>query len=645
MDNIKYNYKNIPPFKWFVLENFPFIEADFDALTNWQLFCKLGKEMNKIIDKVNESGEQVENLTDAFIALQNYVNDYFENLDVQDEIDNKLDEMADEGTLQEIITSYLQIAGILAYNTVSDLKSAVNLKDGSFVKTYGNTTINDGKGQFYKVRNITNADVVDEEFILSLHDENLIAELIPDNNFVVDVRQFGIKNDGTDCTTKLQTLFNIFTNGATFFFRNGTYYCKNISVPSNSQIIGEGNTKFVIPTNEEIACIFRIENKENITIKDIKLQNGANVNDGHNYGSVKSNVENLKSCIYFGTCNNILIDNVYCNTFFDGIKFFDTNNVKILNSTLINSGYSGIMIFENSKHYIIENCTFENAYNNNGTGTTYMIAITDNDNDTSIVVPEDIKIDKCNFINNLGWEGIDTHGGNKISITNCYFESMHNAIALYNDQRYVNRHLHMHDIIIDNNIFDGNNNNEIQTSVINVFGSDEESTGDGYTCKNVTITNNQFINNINNIERADIYLAYCENVEMQNNNFQGSKKVLRLRNCVYGNVSNNTFETTLDDTVVLFDGAQCFQFTKNVFINKELIPQYVVRGNAISNVYFDENVANYSAEFCVLFGNLFNFRTFGMPDINHENMLPIPRKIGYFKKYTYKISHNSFNTC
>lgn len=555
---------------------------------------------NTVIPAINNNGEAVTELQNLFIELKNYVDNYFTNLDVQEEINNKLDEMAEDGTLQEIITAYLQVNGILAYNTVANMKTATNLTDGSFVKTFGKNTYNDGQGNFYKVREITNNDDVDEEFIISLADENLVAELIPINNMYVDVYQFGIKNDGTDCTTKLQNLINMFTNGATFYFRNGTYYFKNITVPSNSQIIGEGNTKFIIPTNEEIACIFRIENKENITIKDIKLQNGANVDDGHNYGSVKSNVENLKSCIYFGSCENILIDNVYCDTFFDGIKFFNTNNVKLLNSTLINSGYSGVMIFENSKHYIIENCTFENAYNNNGTGNTYMIAITDNDNETSIVVPEDIKINKCNFINNLGWEGIDTHGGNKISITNCYFESMHNAIALYNDQRYVNRHLHMHDIIIDNNIFDGKNNSEIQTSVINVFGSDEESTGEGYTCKNVTITNNQFINNINNIERADIYIVYCENVEMRNNNFQSSKKILRLRNCVYGNIADNTFETTEDDFAVIFDGAQCFQFSKNVFVNKNLIPRYIVRGTAISNVYFDENVANYSTEFSLL---------------------------------------------
>ena len=103
----KFEYKNLTPFKWFVLENFPFIEADFDALTEWQLFCKLGKEMNKIINSENTLGTQMENVTNAFIELQNYVNNYFENLDVQDEINNKLDEMAQSGELDQIVGKYI----------------------------------------------------------------------------------------------------------------------------------------------------------------------------------------------------------------------------------------------------------------------------------------------------------------------------------------------------------------------------------------------------------------------------------------------------------------------------------------------------------------------------------------------------------
>lgn len=162
-----FNYKKLTPFKWFVLENFPFIEADFDAISEWQLFCKLGGEINKIINSTNTLGTQVEDLTN-----------YFNNLDVQEEIDNKLNEMAESGELEEIIAQYLNTAGLLCFNTVNDMKQATNLINGSFVKTFGKITYNDGYGNFYKVRNLINTDIVDNINIIALNNPQLIAEKV-----------------------------------------------------------------------------------------------------------------------------------------------------------------------------------------------------------------------------------------------------------------------------------------------------------------------------------------------------------------------------------------------------------------------------------------------------------------------------------
>lgn len=82
----------LPPFKFFVLQNFPFIEEDFDALTNYELMCKIVEYVKKIADTTNTLGTEIET----------FVN-WFNNLDVQEEIDNKLDEMAESGELAEII--------------------------------------------------------------------------------------------------------------------------------------------------------------------------------------------------------------------------------------------------------------------------------------------------------------------------------------------------------------------------------------------------------------------------------------------------------------------------------------------------------------------------------------------------------------
>lgn len=190
-----FEYKKLTPFKWFVLENFPFIEADFDALTEWQLFCKLGKEMNKIIKSVNDSGEQVEKLTDAFISLQEYVENYFKNLDVQDEINNKLNEMAESGELQDIINQYLQLAGIFTYNNIDEMKSAVNLTENSKCCVFGNKEINDGGFNFYNVKNSTSLDV-DGKIVVKLNNNKYAIavnqSIFQDTN--ITYNKFRLKN-------------------------------------------------------------------------------------------------------------------------------------------------------------------------------------------------------------------------------------------------------------------------------------------------------------------------------------------------------------------------------------------------------------------------------------------------------------------
>ena len=134
----------------------------------------------EVIPAVNENAE-------AIIELQNYL----KNLDLQDYVDNKLDDMAESGQLTEIIAQYLQLAGLLCYNTKADMKDAENLVDGSFAKTFGTTTYNDGYGYFYKIRTLLNTDVIDDDNLIALTNyPTLVAEKMPDatiNGLVTDV--------------------------------------------------------------------------------------------------------------------------------------------------------------------------------------------------------------------------------------------------------------------------------------------------------------------------------------------------------------------------------------------------------------------------------------------------------------------------
>ncbi|MCQ2737372.1 MAG: glycoside hydrolase family 55 protein [archaeon] len=177
-----YKYNKLTPFKLCVLKSFPFIEADFDALTNYELMCIMKEHINNLTKNNNILVKNIDEL-----------NSWFDSLDVQEEVNNKLDEMASSGELTELITEYLNVKSLLCFDTVANLKEATNLISGSFVMTYGYHFIDDGGKALYKIRNILNTDVVDEATIVSLSDTNLIAELITTE---VNVMNFGCYGDG-----------------------------------------------------------------------------------------------------------------------------------------------------------------------------------------------------------------------------------------------------------------------------------------------------------------------------------------------------------------------------------------------------------------------------------------------------------------
>lgn len=103
-------YKHLPPFKGMVLQNFPFIEEDFDAITNYQLLCKVVEYLKNVIANGLVMEENITNLYNEFIKLKSYVENYFDNLDVQEEINNKLDEMAIDGTLGNILNGKIYVS-------------------------------------------------------------------------------------------------------------------------------------------------------------------------------------------------------------------------------------------------------------------------------------------------------------------------------------------------------------------------------------------------------------------------------------------------------------------------------------------------------------------------------------------------------
>ena len=74
-----------------------------DSLSYYELLCKVVNYLNDVIKHADTTGENVANLYNSFVQLQEYVNHYFDNLDVQEEINNKLDQFANDGTIANIL--------------------------------------------------------------------------------------------------------------------------------------------------------------------------------------------------------------------------------------------------------------------------------------------------------------------------------------------------------------------------------------------------------------------------------------------------------------------------------------------------------------------------------------------------------------
>ena len=177
----------VTPFRGWVYERFPFIQEDFDSLTSYELWCKVVEYINKMVESVNTNADNNNELVKAYSDLQDYVNNYFDNLDVQTEIDNKLDEMASDGTLDEIINQ--EIFG--------ELNSQVETNTNA-IDTLVNTTI----------------PAIEEDI------ENLST---PDDYYVMigDSYCYGSGNDGIGWSHKIKSKLNLDNSHCYIFSERG----------------------------------------------------------------------------------------------------------------------------------------------------------------------------------------------------------------------------------------------------------------------------------------------------------------------------------------------------------------------------------------------------------------------------------------
>ena len=108
--------EKIKPFRIWTQAILPLVYDD--SLSYYELLCKVIDKVNDTIELANVNNDNTislknafdefsDSMTESFDTLQGFVDSYFDNLDVQTEINNKLDEMALDGSLTELISPFV----------------------------------------------------------------------------------------------------------------------------------------------------------------------------------------------------------------------------------------------------------------------------------------------------------------------------------------------------------------------------------------------------------------------------------------------------------------------------------------------------------------------------------------------------------
>ena len=447
---------------------FKAIPLAFDeSLSYYECLCGLLNYLKEVIIKtLNNNAEAVAELQRLYEELKSYVDNYFTNLDVQEEINNKLDAMVEDGSLQEIIDAYLSLKTLLVFDNVDDMKAGVNLVEGSYVKTLGYYSLNDGGGALYKIRTITNEDVVNNMTIIPLEKPNLIAVLCIEDN--VKLKQLGAKND-EDVSDILQFAIDLTKERYTLIVDD--YYLLEDSVNIDKPVIIKGD---VSTYSNNGSCGFNCNKNENITYFNF---NEGSANCVIDHLVFKNN--RLGTCIKFSSRDESLTDYRVWKNNFNKCRFQNFNVA--INFYAIGDvteyDYSSEMLFTDCKFYNnAVSCEYNNvqSYNTNFISTDFECSPTNSGKGFVLNAYGGINIIggsiilHDSFIKLSQNEHLDPP--NKyigiINVSNCRFETFHETVFDYtlesrktyystNNLNINNTEIYTHNndaVLIDNNI-------------------------------------------------------------------------------------------------------------------------------------------------------------------------------------------------
>ena len=134
--------KDMRPFRFWCQKVLPTVYDD--SLSYYELLTKVVNYLNETVDNVDKLNENVENIYNAYVLLQNYLNNFVDT-QVIPMVEAKLDEMAEDGTLTALIKTYIDpYFNAKSYEIDEEINSAFTEQNATIRISIAeqNTTIN-----------------------------------------------------------------------------------------------------------------------------------------------------------------------------------------------------------------------------------------------------------------------------------------------------------------------------------------------------------------------------------------------------------------------------------------------------------------------------------------------------------------------
>lgn len=94
----------IPAFRYWSQKILPAVYDD--SLSYYELLNKIAEYLNEVIETVNTQNDNIDQLYTSYQEVMNWIETYFENLDVSEEVNEQLDRYVLDGTMSQLISPF-----------------------------------------------------------------------------------------------------------------------------------------------------------------------------------------------------------------------------------------------------------------------------------------------------------------------------------------------------------------------------------------------------------------------------------------------------------------------------------------------------------------------------------------------------------